>query len=170
MCRLDSTRGRVHKFDRSNIDTDIIIPGQYLKIHDPIELAKHAMEGLDPEFALKVSTGDIMLCGKNFGCGSSREHAPIALSQLGIKAILAPSFARIFYRNAIDGAYLLPIEIEEPTLTRISNNDEVEIDLTRNTILNLTRNESYKMKPFPKLVAKIVQAGGLVNLNYAEEG
>lgn len=166
---MNSIRGRVHKFERSNIDTDVIIPGQYLKIHDPIELAKHAMEGLDPEFALKVSAGDIMLCGKNFGCGSSREHAPIALSQLGIKAILAPSFARIFYRNAIDGGYLLPIEIEEPTLTRISNNDEVKIDLPRNIILNLTRNESYKMKPFPELVAKIVQAGGLVNLNNVEE-
>ncbi|HKR58010.1 MAG TPA: 3-isopropylmalate dehydratase small subunit [Candidatus Nitrosopolaris sp.] len=166
---MNSIRGRVHKFERSNIDTDVIIPGQYLKIHDPVELAKHAMEGLDPEFALKVSAGDIMLCGKNFGCGSSREHAPIALSQLGIKAILAPSFARIFYRNAIDGGYLLPIEIEEPTLTRISNNDEVKIDLPRNIILNLTRNESYKMKPFPELVAKIVQAGGLVNLNNVEE-
>jgi 3-isopropylmalate/(R)-2-methylmalate dehydratase small subunit len=170
MYRLNSIRGRVHKFNQSNIDTDVIIPGQYLKIHDPNELAKHAMEGLDTGFALKVSAGDIMLCGKNFGCGSSREHAPIALSRLGIRAILAPSFARIFYRNAIDGAYLLPVEIEEPTLTRISDNDEVEIDLTRNIILNLTRNESYRMKPFPELVAKIVQAGGLINLNNVEEG
>jgi 3-isopropylmalate/(R)-2-methylmalate dehydratase small subunit len=167
---LNSIRGRVHKFNQSNIDTDVIIPGQYLKIHDPNELAKHAMEGLDPEFALKVSAGDIMLCGRNFGCGSSREHAPIALSQLGIRAILAPSFARIFYRNAIDGAYLLPVEIEESTLTRISDNDEVEIDLTRNIILNLTRNESYRMNPFPELVAKIVRAGGLINLNNVEEG
>jgi 3-isopropylmalate/(R)-2-methylmalate dehydratase small subunit len=153
----------------SNIDTDVIIPGSYLKIHDPKELAKHAMEGLDPEFPQKVSEGDFMVCGSNFGCGSSREHAPIALSQLGIRAILAPSFARIFYRNAIDGGYLLPIEIEQQTLGRIFDNDELEIDLDQNKIVNLTRTESYVMMPFPKLVAKIVEAGGLIYYRNAEE-
>jgi 3-isopropylmalate/(R)-2-methylmalate dehydratase small subunit len=153
----------------SNIDTDVIIPGPYLKIHDPKELAKHAMEGLDPEFPQKVSEGDFMVCGSNFGCGSSREHAPIALSQLGIRAILAPSFARIFYRNAIDGGYLLPIEIEQQTLGRIFDKDELEVDLDQNRIVNLTRTESYVMIPFPKLVAKIVEAGGLIYYRNAEE-
>ena len=154
----------------SNIDTDVIIPGPYLKIHDPKELAKHAMEGLDPEFPQKVSEGDFMVCGSNFGCGSSREHAPIALSQLGIKAILASSFARSFYRNAIDGGYLLPIEIEHQTLGRIFDKDELEIDLNQNKIVNLTRNKSYAMLPFPKLVAKIVEAGGLIYYKNDEEG
>lgn len=155
--------GRVHKFDRDNIDTDVIIPGPYLKIHDHKELAKHAMEGIDPKFPEKVSPGDFLVTGNNFGCGSSREHAPIALSQTGIRAILSPSFARIFYRNAVDGGYLLPIEIEESTVKKISDNDELEIDLARNMITNVTKKEQYTMKPFPELIAKIVDAGGLMN-------
>jgi 3-isopropylmalate/(R)-2-methylmalate dehydratase small subunit len=156
-------RGIVHKYKRSNIDTDVILPGPYLKIHDHKELAKHAMEGLDPQFPSKVSQGDFLVTGSNFGCGSSREHAPIALSHAGIKAILSPSFARIFYRNAVDGGYLLPIEIEEATVDKISDKDEVEINIKQNKINNLTRNESYTMKPFPELIAKIVEAGGLMN-------
>src|SRR4029077_5511231 len=146
------------------------LPGPYLKIHDHKELAKHAMEGIDPKFPDKVSEGDFLVTGNNFGCGSSREHAPIALSQLGIKAILAPSFARIFYRNAIDGGDLLPIEIERQTLGRIFDKDELEIDFNQNRIVNLTRNQSYAMLPFPKLVAKIVEAGGLTYSRNAEEG
>jgi len=156
-------KGRAHKYDRSNIDTDVIIPGPYLKIHDHNELAKHAMEGIDPKFPQKVSQGDFLLVGSNFGCGSSREHAPIALSKTGIKAVLAPTFARIFYRNAVDGGYLLPIEIEESTLKRISDSDELEIDLDAGKIKNLVKNETYSIKPFPELIAKIVQAGGLIN-------
>jgi 3-isopropylmalate/(R)-2-methylmalate dehydratase small subunit len=157
-------RGIIHKYKRSNIDTDVIIPGPYLKIHDHKELSKHAMEGLDPKFPEKVSEGDFLLTGSNFGCGSSREHAPIALSHAGIKAIIAPSFARIFYRNAVDGGYLLPIEIEESTLDKISDKDEIEIDIKNNRITNLTKgNESYMIKPFPTLIAKIVEAGGLMN-------
>lgn len=155
-------KGKVHKYDRDNIDTDVIIPGPYLKIHDHKELAKHALEGLDPKFPEKVQQGDFLLAGSNFGCGSSREHAPIALSQTGIKAILAPTFARIFYRNAVDGGYLLPIEIDAETVKKISDKDELEIDLAKNSIMNLTRNEQYSMKPFPELIAKIVEAGGLV--------
>lgn len=156
-------RGRVHKYDRDNIDTDVIIPGPYLKIHDHKELAKHAMEGIDPGFPEKVSKGDFLVTGSNFGCGSSREHAPIALSQTGIKAIIAPSFARIFYRNAVDGGYLLPIEIDEPTVKKISDKDELEIDLAQNRITNVTKNEHYPIKPFPELITKIVEAGGLMN-------
>jgi 3-isopropylmalate/(R)-2-methylmalate dehydratase small subunit len=156
-------KGIVHKYNRANIDTDIIIPGPYLKIHDHNELAKHAMEGLDPQFPVKVRQGDLLVAGNNFGCGSSREHAPIALSHVGIRAILAPSFARIFYRNAVDGGYLLPIEIEQSTVDRISDKDELEIDIRQNKIINLTKNEYYTMKPFPELIAKIVEAGGLMN-------
>lgn len=155
-------RGRVHKYDRDNIDTDVIIPGPYLKIHDHKELAKHALEGLDPKFPEKVQSGDFLLAGNNFGCGSSREHAPIALSQTGIRAILAPTFARIFYRNAVDGGYLLPIEIDKETVKKISDTDELEIDISQNRITNLTKNEQYAMKPFPELIAKIVEAGGLM--------
>lgn len=156
-------KGRAHKYDRDNIDTDVIIPGPYLKIHDHKELAKHAMEGIDPEFPEKVSQGDFLVTGSNFGCGSSREHAPIALSQTGIRAIIAPSFARIFYRNAVDGGYLLPIEIDEPTVKKISDRDELEIDLAQNRITNVTKNEQYPIKPFSELIAKIVEAGGLMN-------
>jgi 3-isopropylmalate/(R)-2-methylmalate dehydratase small subunit len=156
-------RGKVHKYDSDNIDTDVIIPGPYLKIHDHKELAKHAMEGIDPNFPEKVSQGDFLVAGNNFGCGSSREHAPIALSQTGIRAILAQSFARIFYRNAVDGGYLLPIEIDESTVKKISDGDELEIDLVRNRIINITKKDHYLMKPFPELIAKIVEAGGLIN-------
>ncbi|MDW0314765.1 MAG: 3-isopropylmalate dehydratase small subunit [Nitrososphaeraceae archaeon] len=163
-------KGRVHKYESANIDTDVIIPGPYLKIHDHKELAKHAMEGIDPKFPEKVSQGDFLVCGSNFGCGSSREHAPIALSQAGIKAILAPSFARIFYRNAVDGGYLLPIEIEESTMNKIADRDELEIDVAHNMITNRTRNnESYSMKPFPEIISKIVNAGGLINFKYDGE-
>jgi 3-isopropylmalate/(R)-2-methylmalate dehydratase small subunit len=163
-------KGRVHKYESANIDTDVIIPGPYLKIHDHKELAKHAMEGIDPKFPEKVSQGDFLVCGSNFGCGSSREHAPIALSQAGIKAILAPSFARIFYRNAVDGGYLLPIEIEESTMNKIADRDELEIDVAHNMITNRTRNnESYSMKPFPEIISKIVNAGGLINFKYEGE-
>ncbi len=158
--------GIVHKYSKANIDTDVIIPGPYLKIHDHDELATHAMEGIDPDFTKKISTGDFLLVGHNFGCGSSREHAPIALSKSGIRAILSPSFARIFYRNAIDGGYLLPIEIDENTLEQIDNKDKLEIDLENNTIKNTTKNnEIHKIKPFSKIISEIVKAGGLFNYN-----
>ena len=129
-------KGKVHKYDKDNIDTDVIIPGPYLKIHDHKELAKHAMEGLDPNFSDKISEGDFLLTGKNFGCGSSREHAPIALHEVGIRAILSPSFARIFYRNAVDGGYLLPIEIDRDIVMKISDQDILEIYLKENKITN----------------------------------
>ena len=154
-------KGNVIKYQKDNIDTDVIIPGTYLKVHDYNELAKHAMEGLDPDFTSKVKEGDFIVAGKNFGCGSSREHAPIALSYSGIKAVLAVSFARIFYRNSVDGAFLLPIEIDEKTYQDISNNDELEIDIEKNQITNITKNKNYQMKPFSEIIGKIIQAGGL---------
>ena len=154
-------KGNVIKYERDNIDTDVIIPGQYLKVHDYAELALHAMEGLDPNFHSKVKEGDFILSGRNFGCGSSREHAPIALSHSGIKAVLALSFARIFYRNAVDGAFLLPIEIEEDAYSNISEGDEIDINIKTNEIKNLTKNKTYKMKPFSEIIGKIIDAGGL---------
>jgi 3-isopropylmalate/(R)-2-methylmalate dehydratase small subunit len=159
---VNRLRGKVHKYNKDNIDTDVIIPGPYLKIHDHKELGKHAMEGLDPNFSQKIDEGDFLLTGKNFGCGSSREHAPIALHQVGIRAILSPSFARIFYRNAVDGGYLLPIEIDSAVIDKISDNDELDIDLDNNTIVNLTSSEVFKIKPFPEIISKIVKAGGLL--------
>lgn len=153
--------GKAIKYERDNIDTDVIIPGQYLKLHDYEEIAKHAMEGIDPDFHQKVKQGDFIVAGKNFGCGSSREHAPIALSHCGIKGVLAVSFARIFYRNSVDGAFLLPIEIDEQTYSRISDGDELEVDTQKNEIRNTTKKETYKMKPFSEIVAKIIAAGGL---------
>ena len=156
-------KGSVIKYERNNIDTDVILPGPYLKIHDYKELAKHAMEGLDKDFHSKVKEGDFIVSGSNFGCGSSREHAPIALSYSGIKAVLALSFARIFYRNAVDGAFLLPIEIDEDAYKDISQGDELDIDTAKNEINNLTKNKTYHMKPFPELIGKIVAAGGLFN-------
>ena len=154
-------RGKVIKYAQDNIDTDVILPGPYLKLHEHTELAEHAMEGLDPEFHTKVKSANIIVTGNNFGCGSSREHAPIALSASGIQAVLALSFARIFYRNSVDGAYLLPIEIDEETYSSISEDDELEIDTNENSIKNVTKNQSYPMKPFPELIKKIIDAGGL---------
>ena len=156
-------KGSVIKYEKDNIDTDVILPGPYLKIHDYKELAKHAMEGLDKDFHSKVKEGDFIVAGRNFGSGSSREHAPIALSYSGIKAVLALSFARIFYRNSVDGAFLLPIEIDESTYKDISQGDTLEIDITKNEIKNTTKNKTYSMKPFPELIGKIVAAGGLFN-------
>lgn len=154
-------KGHAIKYERDNIDTDVILPGTYLKLHDYKEIAAHAMEGLDPDFHSKVKEGDFIVAGKNFGCGSSREHAPIALSQSGIKAVLALSFARIFYRNAVDGAFLLPIEIQEDAYKGISDGDELEVDTERNEIKNLTKNQTYSMKPFSEIISKIIAAGGL---------
>ena len=153
--------GNVIKYEQDNIDTDVIIPGTYLKIHDYNELATHAMEGLDPDFPSKVKDGDFIVAGKNFGCGSSREHAPIALSTCGIKAVIATSFARIFYRNSVDGAFLLPIEIDDETYQKISNSDQLEVNIEKNEIKNVTKNETYAMKPFSEIIAKIISAGGI---------
>ena len=149
------------KYEKDNIETDVIIPGQYLKLHDYDEIAKHAMEGIDPNFHSKVQKGDFLVAGRNFGCGSSREHAPIALSQCGIQGVIAVSFARIFYRNAVDGGFLLPIEVDEQTYSKISDGDQIQVDTSKNEIKNLTKNQTYSMKPFSEIVSKIIAAGGL---------
>ncbi len=151
--------GKVVKYDQDNIDTDVIIPGQYLKIHDYAELATHAMEGLDESFHSK--RGTYIVAGRNFGCGSSREHAPIALSESGIKAVLALSFARIFYRNSVDGAFLLPVEIDQHTYNEISDGDDIQVDITSNKIMNNTTKKTYSIKPFPDIIRDIIDAGGL---------
>ena len=156
-------RGTVHKYDKDNIDTDVILPGPYLKIHDHAELAKHAMEGIDRNFPQKISQGDFLLTGGNFGCGSSREHAPIALAATGIKAVLAPSFARIFYRNAVDGGYLLPIEIEKKTVENITDKSVIELDIDSKTILDTQTGKIYTMKPFPPLIKRIIECGGILH-------
>jgi 3-isopropylmalate/(R)-2-methylmalate dehydratase small subunit len=156
-------KGIVHKYSKDNIDTDVILPGPYLKIHDHDELSKHAMEGIDADFSNKVSKGDFILAGSNFGCGSSREHAPIALSRSGISAVLAPSFARIFYRNCVDGGYLLPLEIERSTLKQISDGDTLEIEIENNQIHDITNGKNFSISPFPPLIKKIIDSGGLMH-------
>ncbi|MBE3519142.1 MAG: 3-isopropylmalate dehydratase small subunit [Firmicutes bacterium] len=151
--------GRAWKFG-DNIDTDLIIPGQYLTVQDPQELGKHCMEGADRDFASKVKPGDVVVAGHNFGCGSSREHAPLALKSCGVGAVIAASFARIFFRNAINIG-LLVLECEE-AYRRTSPGDEISIQPELGVIKNLTTGEEFKAAPYPPLVAGIVQAGGLI--------
>lgn len=151
--------GAVARYGRDNIDTDVIIPGQYLKIHDYDELARHAMEGLDPRFHSRGAS--FVVAGRNFGCGSSREHAPIALSRSGIKAVLAVSFARIFYRNCVDGAFLLPVEIGPDAYEGISDGHTISLDTAEGTVADLDTGSKYRIKPFPDIIEKIISAGGL---------
>lgn len=152
-------KGVAAKYAKDNIDTDVIVPGQYLKIHDYDELAKHAMEGLDPGFRQKGAS--FVVAGANFGCGSSREHAPIALSRSGIKAVLAPSFARIFYRNCVDGAFLLPVEIGTDAYEGITDGDLLALDAPACSLINETTNTAYSTRPFPPIIERIISAGGL---------
>ena len=152
--------GRVFKFG-SNVDTDVIIPARYLNVPDPSELAKHCMEDIDKEFVNKVSKGDIIVADKNFGCGSSREHAPIAIKAAGVSCVIAETFARIFYRNAINIG--LPI-IECPEASRgIEDGDQVEVDFDSGVIYNRTRGTEFQGQAFPEFMQNIIQAGGLIN-------
>ncbi len=153
-------RGKVWKFG-DDINTDLIIAGKYkLSITDMDELSKHAMEALIPGFAEKVNKGDIIVAGKNFGCGSSREQAPLVLKHIGIGAVVAKSFARIFYRNAINIG--LPA-IECKDVDKIMNGDMLEVNLLEGNIKNLTRNEMYEIRPIPSALLEILVSGGLVN-------
>lgn len=151
--------GKVWTFGK-DIDTDVIIAARYLNTSVPEELAKHVMEDADPEFVNKMSAGDIIVAGENFGCGSSREHAPIALKAAGISAVIAPTFARIFYRNAFNMG--LPIfELKESA--EINEGDEVSVDMNAGTITNKTTNKSYNFVPIPEFMQELIDAGGLMN-------
>ena len=150
--------GRAWKFG-DDIDTDVIIPGRYLVINDPFELAHHVFEGVRPAFAGDVNAGDIVVAGENFGCGSSREHAPMALKGAGVAAIVAKSFARIFFRNAINIGLPLLICAD---VEKIKDGDLLELNLAEGFIYNLTDEETYRTTPLPPFLRKIVEAGGLV--------
>ncbi len=143
-----------------NVDTDVIIPARYLNTIDKKELASHCMEDIDADFKNKVQAGDIMIAGYNFGCGSSREHAPLAIKESGISLVIAKSFARIFYRNAINIGLAI-LECEEAS-DGISDGDKVEADLDKGVIYNKTTGKSFKTQPFPAFIQKIIQNGGLV--------
>ena len=151
-------RGKAHKYG-DHIDTDVIIPARYLNMTDPDELAGHCMEDIDSDFLSKVERGDVMVAGKNFGCGSSREHAPIAIKAAGIAAVIAESFARIFYRNAFNIG--LPLIYSAEAAAGISDGDEVEVSLEEGVVRNLTGGEEYAFAPITGIAAELLEVGGL---------
>ncbi len=157
---MESTlRGHAHKFGK-NVDTDVIIPGKYCNIIDPAELGKHALEGLDPEYTARMKAGDIIVADTNFGCGSSREVAPIAIKGSGTSAVIAKSFARIFYRNALNIG--LPIFESSEAVDGIESGDEIELEPATGVIRNITRGTSYQAAQFPPFMQSLIDAGGLV--------
>lgn len=151
---------KIYKY-KDNVDTDVIIPARYLNSFDAKELASHAMVDIDPTFASTVEKGDIIVAGQNFGCGSSREHAPLCLKTAGVKCVIAKSFARIFYRNSINIGF--PIMECEEAADKIEKGDEVEVDFSTGVITNKTQNETYQSQPFPEFLQKMIDADGLVN-------
>lgn len=151
---------KIYKY-KDNVDTDVIIPARYLNSFDAKELASHAMVDIDPTFASTVEKGDIIVAGQNFGCGSSREHAPLCLKTAGVKCVIAKSFARIFYRNSINIGF--PIMECEEAADKIEKGDEVEVDFSTGVITNKTKNETYQNQPFPEFLQKMIDADGLVN-------
>lgn len=154
-----TVQGTVHKYG-DNVDTDVIIPARYLNTSSHEELAAHCMEDIDREFVNKVKTGDILVAEKNFGCGSSREHAPIAIKASGVSCVIAKTFARIFYRNAINiGLAILECEAAS---NGIDDGDQVEIDFDTGVITNVTKNETYQAEPFPDFIKDMIQKGGLM--------
>ena len=155
----EKIRGRVWKFG-DDIDTDIILPGRYLVLTDENKLAEHLMEGADSEFSSKVKKGDIILAGKNFGCGSSREHAPIAIKGAGISVVIAESFARIFYRNAINVG--LPLLESKNISQNFSEGDKIEIDMEKGTLRNLATQKEFEVKKLPEFMLEILDQGGLI--------
>lgn len=152
--------GVVHKYG-DNVDTDVIIPARYLNTSDYKELASHCMEDIDKDFVNKVKSGDIMVAENNFGCGSSREHAPIAIKASGVSCVIAKTFARIFYRNAINIGLAI-LECPEAA-EKIDAGDEVDIDFDTGVITNLTKNETYTAQPFPEFIKEIIHKNGLLN-------
>jgi 3-isopropylmalate/(R)-2-methylmalate dehydratase small subunit len=156
---LIKLRGKVHKYG-DDVNTDVIIPARYLNVSDPAELAQHCMEDLDSEFLKQVKRGDIIVAGSNFGCGSSREHAPLAIKAAGISCVIAKSFARIFYRNALNIG--LPILECEEAVDKTRAGDTLEVELSTGEIRNITRGLTFKAKPFPDFMLKLIKAGGLI--------
>ncbi len=152
-------QGKVFKYG-DNVDTDVIIPARYLNESDPAHLARHCMIDLDKSFVDRVQPGDLIVAGKNFGCGSSREHAPIAIKAAGISCVIAPSFARIFYRNAINMG--LPILESAEAAEKIQDGDQVAVDFSAGKIHNITRDEVYTAQAFPPFIQAIMAAGGLL--------
>jgi 3-isopropylmalate/(R)-2-methylmalate dehydratase small subunit len=152
-------RGHAHKYGK-NVDTDVIIPGKYCNIIDPVELGKHALEGLDPQYTAKMQQGDIIVADTNFGCGSSREVAPIAIKCSGTSAVIAKSFARIFYRNALNIGF--PIFESVDAVDGISSGDEIEIEPANGLIRNITKGQEYRAAEFPPFMRSLIDAGGLV--------
>ena len=163
-----NAKGIVHKYG-DNVDTDVIIPARYLNIADKKELATHCMEDIDTEFVKVVKDGDVMVGGFNFGCGSSREHAPMVIKAAGVSCVIAKTFARIFYRNAINIGLAI-LECPEAS-EKIAAGDEVAVDFDTGIITNLTRNETYQANPFPEFIKEIIQAGGLMaSIRQKQEG
>lgn len=153
-------KGKVFKY-KNNVDTDVIIPARYLNTSDPDELARHCMEDIDAEFAKRVEKGDIIVAGKNFGCGSSREHAPLAIKAAGVSCVIASTFARIFYRNAINIG--LPILECDEAVLKIEAGDVIEVDFRLGVIYNQTKDESYQAQAFPEFLQRIISKNGLIN-------
>jgi 3-isopropylmalate/(R)-2-methylmalate dehydratase small subunit len=152
-------KGKVHKYG-ANVNTDAIIPARYLNISEPAELAKHAMEGIDKDFVKKVKRGDIIVATTNFGSGSSREHAPLAIKAAGISCVIAKSFARIFFRNAINIG--LPLLECDEAVAKTKAGDTLEVDLSRGRIRNMTNGKEFTAKPYPDFMAGLISAGGLI--------
>ncbi len=152
-------KGKAWRF-KDNVDTDVIIPARYLNTDDPAILAQHCMEDIDHEFTKKISKGDIIVAGKNFGCGSSREHAPIAIKHAGISCVIAENFARIFYRNAINTG--LPIFESKEASQKIMQGNEIEVDAAAGEIRNISTGQSFKAVPMPPFIQKIIKLGGLM--------
>lgn len=157
---MKKIKGKAWKYG-DNINTDEIIPARYLNTTDPQELARHCMEDLDREFVSRAKPGDILVGGTNFGCGSSREHAPLCIKTAGLSCVIAASFARIFFRNAINIG--LPIIESEQASIRIRSGDEIEVLVGAGKVLNLTRNEEYEIVPYPPFMKELIASGGLMN-------
>jgi len=152
-------KGNVHKYG-ANVDTDAIIPARYLNVSEPEELVKHCMEDIDTDFINKVQPGDIIMATTNFGCGSSREHAPLAIKTCGVSCVIAKSFARIFFRNAINIG--LPLLECDEAVNGTGTGDELEVDLSRGTIKNLNKGTEFTAKPYPEFMSELIAAGGLI--------
>jgi 3-isopropylmalate/(R)-2-methylmalate dehydratase small subunit len=153
-------KGQVHKYG-ANVDTDVIIPARYLNVSDPMELAKHCMEDIDAQFVKKMKQGDMIIADTNFGCGSSREHAPLSIKSAGVSCVIAKSFARIFFRNAINIG--LPLLECVDCVEKTKDGDTLEVDLTAGKIVNLSSGMVFTAKPYTDFMSELIKAGGLVN-------